>query len=268
MIPAIIAGAAAAASLAKGIWDSHNQREAARQAQEAAGNAAKSLSSGWYDSQSMRSDIDSLLDEYAGRMSDVYGDIDNISKEYSSLLLGKGTTYDPTKFEYDKSVESFYDPAWVVNNNAQMRALENGAANSGHLFSSGLAQNMAGTTSANATNAYKEARQAYYTDKQLAQDQWYKANQLAKDKAMLNLQRANQLGDYTQGYNDWLSNYTNAKQSNWSAYISDYNNALNNYANLVAQAGDYDPSATPTISASFNKSFPTTSSSQASMPLV
>ena len=267
MIPAIIAGAAAAANLAKGIWDSHNQREAARQAQEAAGNAARSVSSGWYGSQSMRSDIDSLLDEYAGRMSDVYGDIDNIGKEYSSLLLGNGTTYNPTEFDYDKSVENFYDPAWVVNNNAQMRALENGAANSGHLFSSGLAQNMAGTTSANATNAYKEAREAYYADKQLAQDQWYKANQLAKDKAALNLQRANQLGDYTNGYNDWLSNYTNAKQSNWSAYISDYNNALNNYATLVAQAGDYDPSSTPSMSATFNKSFPKPGT-QASMPLV
>ena len=126
---------------------------------------------------------------------------------------------------------------------------------------------MAGTTSANATNAYKEAREAYYADKQLAQDQWYKANQLAKDKAALNLQRANQLGDYTKGYNDWLSNYTNAKQSNWSAYISDYNNALNNYATLVAQAGDYDPSSTPSMSATFNKSFPKTGT-QASMPLV
>lgn len=244
MLPAIIAGAAAAGSIASNLYDSYNRNKATRSAQKASGKGASAVSQGWNDTVGVRSNIDTALDKYALQMKSLYGDIDDIGKEYSSLLLGNGTTYTPTDFRYDKTVESFYDPAWLVNNQAQMRALENSAANGGHMFSSGLAQNMAGTTSANATNAYKEAREAYYTDKNLAQQQWYQANQLAKDKAALNLQRASQLGDYTNGYSDWLSNYVNAKQSNWSALASDYNDALNNYASLVAQSGNYAPNGT------------------------
>lgn len=245
MIPALIAGGAALGSLAGSIYDTSSRNKATQRAQKAAGKAANSVASGYQSASQERSNIDSLLDEYYAKMGDVYGDIGKIGDEYSSLLLGNGTTFTPTDFDYTKTVEDFYDPAWQVNNQAQMRALENSAANSGKLFSSGLQQNMAGTTAANATNAYKEAREAYYTDKNLAQDQWYKANQLAKDAASLNLTRTGLLGDYTTGYNDWLSNYTNAKQSNASAGITDYLNALNNYTTLMSQSDGTTSNAFP-----------------------
>lgn len=255
MIPALIAGGAAAGSLLGSVYDTLSRNKATQRAQEAAGKAADATAEGYKSAALERTNIDNLLDQYYAKMGKVYGDIDSIGNEYSSLLLGDGTVFNPTDFDYTKTVEDFYDPAWQVNNQAQMRALENSAANSGKLFSSGLQQNMAGTTAANATNAYKEAREAYYTDKNLAQDQWYKANQLAKDRASLNLNRAGLLGDYTNGFNDWLSNYTNAKQSNASAGISDYMNALNNYTNLMSQSDGTSSNAFPSYQ-STNGSMP------------
>lgn len=238
MIPLVAAAiATAAAQGASSAYNTLANQRAQRSAEKGAANAAEAIKSGYGSTASARRDIDEALDKYYEKMGAVYGDIDAVGKEYSSLLLGNGTTFTPDQFDYTKTVEDFYDPAWQVNNQAQMRALENAAANSGKLFSSGLQQNMAGTTAANATNAYKEAREAYYTDKNLAQDQWYKRNQLAKDAASLNLQRAGLAGDYTEGYNDWLSNYVNAKQSNITQGISDYNTALDNYSKMMAQSG-------------------------------
>lgn len=237
MVPAIIAGAAVAANALSGAANTIANQRARRSAEKGAASAANTIKSGYDSTVSGRQDIDTALQAYYDKMKTVYGDIDAVGKEYSDLLLGKGTTFTPDQFDYSKTVEDFYDPAWQVNNQAQMRALENSAANSGKLFSSGLQANMAGTTAANATNAYKEARNAFYTDKQLAQDQWYKRNQLAKDAASLNLQRAGLAGDYTNGYNDWLSNYVNAKVANTSGAISDYNQALDNYAAQMAQSG-------------------------------
>lgn len=237
-IPLIAAAlATAAVNGMSNAYNAYANRKAQRAAEKGAANAAGTIKSGYESTSAARTDIDKALDKYYEKMGSVYGDIDAVGKEYSSLLLGNGTTFTPDQFDYTKTVEDFYDPAWQVNNQAQMRALENSAANTGKLFSSGLQQNMAGTTAANATNAYKEAREAYYTDKNLAQDQWYKRNQLAKDAASLNLQRAGLAGDYTTGYNDWLSNYVNAKQSNITQGISDYNTALDNYAKMVAQSG-------------------------------
>lgn len=237
MVPALVAAGVAGANLLSGAMNTTAQQRARRAAEKGAAKGAEAIKSGYDSTAGARNDIDQGLQAYYDKMSRVYGDIDAVGKEYSDLLLGNGTTFTPDQFDYSKTVEDFYDPAWQVNNQAQMRALENSAANSGKLFSSGLQANMAGTTAANATNAYKEARNAFYTDKQLAQDQWYKRNQLAKDAASLNLQRAGLAGDYTNGYNDWLSNYVNAKVSNTSGAISDYNTALDNYAALMAQSG-------------------------------
>lgn len=238
MIPLVIAAAAsAAANAGASAYNTYANTQARRSAEKGAANAANAIKSGYESTTDARTDIDKMLDSYYNKMGAVYGDIDAVGDEYSSLLLGNGTTFTPDQFDYSKTVEDFYDPAWQVNNQAQMRALENSAANSGKLFSSGLQANMAGTTAANATNAYKEAREAFYTDKQLAQDQWYKRNQLAKDAASLNLTRTGLLGDYTQGYNDWLSNYTNAKVNNTSDAISEYNEALDNYVKMAAQSG-------------------------------
>lgn len=237
MIPALVAAGMVGANLLSGAMNTTAQQRARRAGEKGAASAAGAIKKGYDSSADARGKIDEMLEAYYDKMGRVYGDIDKVGKEYSSLLLGNGTRFTPDQFDYSKTVEDFYDPAWQVNNQAQMRALENSAANSGKLFSSGLQANMAGTTAANATNAYKEARNAFYTDKQLAQDQWYKRNQLAKDAAALNLQRAGLAGDYTQGYNDWLSNYVNAKQSNVSAGISDYNTALDNYTKMMAQSG-------------------------------
>lgn len=237
MVPALVAAGMVGANLLSGAMNTAAQQRARRSAEKGAASAANAVKSGYESTAGARRDVDEQLQAYYDKMGRVYGDIDAVGKEYSDLLLGNGTKFTPDDFDYSKTVEDFYDPAWQVNNQAQMRALENSAANSGKLFSFGLQANMAGTTAANAANAYKEARQAYYTDKQLEQDQWYKRNQLAKDAANLNLQRAGLAGDYTQGYNDWLSNYINAKTNNTTGAISDYNQALDNYVTMMSQSG-------------------------------
>ena len=236
MLGIAIAAGALAANAISGIYNAHANRKAQSAAEKGAGQAADTISGGWDSVQASHDSVNDMLENYAKTIKATYADKDAVGKEYSDTLLNGSMDYTPTDYSYGKSVEDFYDPAWQVNNNAQMRALENSAANAGHGFSSGLAQNMAGTTSANATNAYKEAREAYYSDKSLYNDQWKSENSNLQQSANIANQKAQTLGDYITGFNDAYSNYTNAKVANQNSLSSDYTNALAAYANQVANA--------------------------------
>ena len=169
----------------------------------------------------------------------------NANSAYQSLLSGSGTTYTPTDFSYDKTIESFYDPAWQTNNQAQMRSMEGSAANAGHLYSSGLLANQAATASNNATNAYKEAREAYNTDKSNEEKIWAQENANSANAASNAINRESNLGNYLSSYSDLLGNYTSSLANNNLAKSSAYQNMANAYAAQIANAGSNSSSSLP-----------------------
>jgi hypothetical protein len=162
-IGAIIGAAAGAAGSALGSYlDYKQKKEAAEAAQKGASNAANTISNSWANTAQGYDSANDLVNQYYNSLTSdgsLYNSdaLKNTNSAYQSLLSGSGTTYTPTDFSYDKTIESFYDPAWQTNNQAQMRSMEGSAANAGHLYSSGLLANQAATASNNATNAYKEA---------------------------------------------------------------------------------------------------------------
>ena len=160
---AIAAGAAgAAASGIAGLYAAYQDKKAQQRAESGAANAANAIAQGWNNSSSAYDDANNYINSYYNSMTGdggLYnsGALSQAQQNYQNLLNGSGTTYNAGTFNYDGDVNDFYDKAWALNSDAQNRALENSAANAGHLYSSGLASNIAGQTSANATSAYKNA---------------------------------------------------------------------------------------------------------------
>lgn len=238
--------AAGAAGVTSGIIDSYTKAKAAAQSQRGARNAANTLTSGWNSTKTAYDKAGNAIDSQGNIVSSVYGDstdLENAGSSYQDLLNSTPETYKASEFNYDKDVNDFYDKAWEVNNNAQLRALEGSAANAGHLYSSGLLNNMASTTSANATNAYKEAQDAYQTDKSNEQRIWA-GNEAAKQaESTQGLEayktKTSNLSDYLSGATSAWGDVNNAKANLATAQGSSYQDYLNNLTNLQAQAGDY-----------------------------
>jgi hypothetical protein len=246
MLPVIAAGAAALGNIAGNAISSYGDyksEQAKRHASEAgARTGADTIANSWNTTSSGYDNANDLINNYYNNLTSsgsLYNSdaLKNANQSYQSLLSGNGTTYTPTDFNYDKTIESFYDPAWQTNNQAQMRSMEGSAANAGHLYSSGLLANQAATASNNATNAYKEAREAYNQDKTNSENVWSQENANLANQANNALNRETNLSNYLGNYSDVLGNYTSSLANNNLAKSSAYQNMANNYASLLAQGG-------------------------------
>lgn len=248
---AIIGAAAGAAGSALGSYlDYKQKKEAAEAAQKGSSNAANTISNSWANTAQGYDSANDLVNQYYNSLTSdgsLYNSdaLKNANSAYQSLLSGSGTTYTPTDFSYDKTIESFYDPAWQTNNQAQMRSMEGSAANAGHLYSSGLLANQAATASNNATNAYKEAREAYNTDKSNEEKIWAQENANLANAASNAINRESNLRNYLSSYSDLLGNYTSSLANNNLAKSSAYQNMANAYAAQIANAGSNSSSSLP-----------------------
>ena len=250
---AILGGLASVGGSALGAYANYKANQDTLNSQESgAQSAANAIANSTGSVLQSYDDVNSMLNNYYNQMTgtgSLYdsGSVANANSAYQKLLNGEGTTYTPTEFSYGKNINDFYDKAWQTNNQSQMRALEGSAANAGNLYSSGLLNNMASTTSANATNAYKDARDAYLSDKGLAEQTWAAGesnNQAAANNA---LTRETNYGNYLGNYNDFLSNYQSSMANNELAKSSAYQTAMNNYAAQLANAGGKSTTAMPKL---------------------
>lgn len=238
MIPMLIAGGAA---LAGSLINANSQSRANREAQQGAANAANSAAAAWGELSGNYAANEQTLRDYEDKVGQTYDPalLQSLSTQYRKMLESPDDfVYNPTDFDYTKNIEDFYDKAWETNANAQQRALERSAANGGGLYSSGLINNTASLMSENATNAYKEAREAYFQDKGLALDEWKAYND------MLNNSASSKLGvmtAYGNNLNNGLGLYgdiTSARISNNNSAADAYANLAGTYSNLVSQAGN------------------------------
>jgi hypothetical protein len=243
MIGAAIAGAAASAAgpIIGSVIDYYSAKAARNASRNAANSGVTTAQNAYNSANAQNADIDSYVNQYknllaASGYSD--DDIANYASQYQSALASLGNSenkYKATDFDYDKSVEDFYDKAWKTNNDTQLQGLANSAANAGGLYGSGLQKQMASTTSANATNAYKDALSAYEADKGLAENTWAQQNTNLLNQANSNMNNASAL---TNAYNNALATGLNNQSELTSAQIQqaqNKQNLINNYANIGSQ---------------------------------
>lgn len=237
MLPLIAAGGMAL--VGEGI-NAYQNYKANKQAQEGAADAANQASQAWGQLSKAYDANEQLLRDYESRVGDVYTPemLAKASEQYKAMLSNPNDLfYEPTDFDYGKSVEDFYDKAWETNANAQQRALERSAANAGGLYSSGLINNTASLMSENATKAYKEAREAYFQDKGLALDQWKAYNDMLKNRASSKLGVMEAYGGAMNNGLGYYGDITSARISNQNSAADAYANMAGTYTNLVSQAG-------------------------------
>ena len=247
MIPALIVGGAmAGASIINNYNNAKAQNEAANDAKKGASSAASSVANSWNQTKGTFDENQKSIDDFYSKVKGLYGDeadLADYSKKYRDILSQdmSDAIYKPGDFEYDKSVEEFYDKAWKLNNQAQMDAMEASASNAGNLYSSGLINQMASTTAANATKAYREAMEAYLKDKGIAADIWgtEEANKQAAATSMRDTYKT-QLDSYGKYMGDAMGAYGDALSAainNRNAKADTYANYVGNYINQIANAG-------------------------------
>lgn len=247
MVPALIVGGAlAAASIANNMYNASQQEKAANRAEEGALMAAGSVADAWGNTKKTYDENKGYIDKFGNKITDLYGDeaaVKEYAAKYKDLLSQdmSDAIYNPTDFNYQGSIEQFYDKGWKLNNQMQLDALENSASNAGNLYSSGLINQMSTTASANAEKAYKDALEAYMKDKQIEADIWgtEEGNKQAAAKQYLDLYRG-QLDAYGRYMGDAMGawgDYTSALINNNNSKANTYANYVGNYTNLLANAG-------------------------------
>ena len=243
MIGAAIAGAAAqTAGPIIGSAIDYYSAKAARNAARNAANAGVTTAQNAYTAANAKNkDIDSYVDNYKNLLAASGYSNDDIAKyadQYKQSIASIGSDankYKATDFDYGKNVEDFYDKAWKTNNDTQLQGIANSAANAGGLYGSGLQKQMASTTSANATNAYKDALSAYEADKGLAENTWAQQNANLLNQANSNRQNTS---DLVNAYSTALSTGLTNQSDLTSAQIQqaqNKQNLINNYANIGSQ---------------------------------
>lgn len=92
------------------------------------------------------------------------------------------TPYEAGQFQYGKSVDDFFDPAFQLSVNQANDAINQSQALGGNLFSSDTANKIAAQNQVLATQMYNDALNAYQADKSLEQGIW-QGNEQAKQAA-------------------------------------------------------------------------------------
>lgn len=177
----------------------------------------------------------------AGSLWDPNGDL---TQKYQDSLRGvenlQGYSAD-NLFEYDKSIQDFYDPAFQLSVNMANDAINNSQATGGNMFSSDTANKLAAKNNVLATQMYKEARDAMNQDKGLEQSIWA-GNEAAKQAA------ANSAADIANAklgaYGTGMSNLSQAQQdyiSNLMGINSDYASDMTDWLGSKANLQSQDP---------------------------
>jgi hypothetical protein len=180
-------------------------------------------------------ELNDLLSQYSDTIDQATGGQSTVDKRNEMIndYNADDYTYKSSDFDYDKTIEDFYDPAQQMNVDTAMRGINSSQANAGGLFSSGTLNKLQSKAETMATNAYDEARNAYNTDKSLASSIWgtTEGNKQAETTSAANA--------YDTGYNqvNTLANQYVDEQGNIVTQAS--NNAQNNLQNNLDLNNNY-----------------------------
>lgn len=173
----------------------------------------------------------------------LYGDTSTAASDLSSAkeALSNLEGYTASDFNYDKTIEDFYDPAFQLSVNMANDAINGSQAAGGNLFSSETANKLAAQNQVLATQMYNDAQSAYNSDKSLESSIWSanESNKQAEANSAYNLAQTN----YNVA-NDTASALNSANQAYYTGLnsaTSDYYTNMSNYAANLASLQASDP---------------------------
>lgn len=161
MIPAIVAGAVAAGSIASNLYNSYKNRQSANNAFNSFSKAADSAVA------SNARDINS----YRNLVGQQYG---TGAKKYSQALQDflDSDVYQNDGFQFTGDVGDYFDPAANQRVDAAMTAIDNSAASGGNRFSSDYVNRVAGKQQALASEEWEKAYNRLMQDRQQQLNEW------------------------------------------------------------------------------------------------
>lgn len=172
-----------------------------------------------------------LYQNYLDSVNDTYGGTASTYDEDVQALRDL-EAYDAGQFEYDKTVNDFFDKYYNQRVNAANKAITNSNANAGNMFSSDYLNALGAKQQALATEAWDNAYNKYNTDKTTEANIW-NTNATQGQNAY-----SNQLNKLTSNQNisqNAQDNLLNA-QGNYTTNLANQNNTdLQNYANVAQQ---------------------------------
>lgn len=155
--------------------------------------------------------------------------------------IGKVNPYEAGTFDYRKEISDFYDPAFKLSVDTANQGINESQALGGNLFSSSTADKIAAQNQVLATNMYRQALDAYNTDKSLEQGIW-QGNEAAKQAAASS---AANLANMKYGMaSDTAGNISSAQNDYYTALIglnNDYWKNRTDYAAQLAALQAQDP---------------------------
>lgn len=169
--------------------------------------------------------------------TDIYGTPEQAKSALYDAIMGINSVdpYKAGQFQYDKTIEDFYDPAFQLSVDAANAGINGSQALGGNLFSSDTANKIAAQNQVLASGMYKDALEAMHADKSLEQNIW-SGNENARQQeatSAMNLARAN----YDVA-SDTAGNLSAAQNSYYNALMglnNDYwQNKTDYYAQLAA----------------------------------
>ena len=161
MIPAIVAGAIAAGSIASNLYDSNKNRKTARNYYNGIKDKANETV------QANQQDINS----YKQALYDTYGQGSNSYSEALQDFLDS-PVYQNEGFSYGGDIDQFFDPAANQRVDAAMTAINNSAATGGNRFSSDYVNRVAGKQQALASEEWEKAYNRLMQDRQQQLNEW------------------------------------------------------------------------------------------------
>lgn len=161
MIPALIAGAVAAGSIASNLYDSHNNRKTARNYYNGIKDKANETV------LANQQDINS----YKQALYDTYG---KGAGSYSEALQDflDSPVYQNEGFSYGGDIGQFFDPAANQRVDAAMTAINNNAATGGNRFSSDYVNRVGAKQQAMASEEWEKAYNRLMQDRQTQMNEW------------------------------------------------------------------------------------------------
>lgn len=183
------------------------------------------------------------LENMLNATTSLYGDTSTAASDLASAkeALSNLEGYTASDFDYDKTIEDFYDPAFQLSVNMANDAINGSQAAGGNLFSSETANKLAAQNQVLATQMYNDAQSAYNADKSLESSIWSanEGNKQAEANSAYNLAQTN----YNVA-NDTASALNSANQTYYTGLndlTSDYYNNLSSYTQALANLQASDP---------------------------
>ena len=177
MVPAIIGAGTALAGMMSGAAANNRSHAANKQAQDTLKRTEKYADMMYGQGQS-------ILDQMIAANQGLYGNPQDAAAALQDAQAGVTglNPYDANEFSYDKDIADFYDNALGLRMNAANDAIAQSQALGGSMFSSDTADKLVAQAQVLGSQAYKDALQAYQTDKGLEQSIWA-GNEAARQAA-------------------------------------------------------------------------------------